>query len=61
MQASTLSDLLDTALELAPAQRAAWIDSLGEEHASLKPRLRALLARAATGGATKPADWESDG
>ncbi|MEZ5458086.1 MAG: protein kinase [Steroidobacteraceae bacterium] len=47
MQASTLSDLLDTALELAPEQRAAWIDSLGEEHAALKPRLRALLARAA--------------
>lgn len=43
-----LSELLDTALELAAADRERWIESLPQEHSDLKPRLRALLARAAS-------------
>lgn len=43
-----LSRLLDTVLDLPEEQRAGWIDALDDEHAALKPRLRALLARAAS-------------
>jgi hypothetical protein len=45
-QASTLSRLLDAALALPPERRAQWLDTLGNELDALKPRLRALLARA---------------
>jgi serine/threonine-protein kinase len=41
----SLSRLLDEALALPPEQRLPWVDALGAEHAALKPRLRALLAR----------------
>jgi eukaryotic-like serine/threonine-protein kinase len=42
-----LMRLIDEALELEPADRERWLDSLDESHAALKPRLRGLLARAA--------------
>mgnify|MGYP000624256656 CR=1 FL=1 len=42
-----LNELLDTALELPADQRERWLEALPDEHSSLKPRLRALLARAA--------------
>ncbi len=42
-----LSPLLDAALDLPPAARAAWIDALPAEHADLKEVLADLLARAA--------------
>ncbi|MEO8063838.1 MAG: serine/threonine-protein kinase [Pseudomonadota bacterium] len=42
-----LSQLLDAALDLPPARRNDWIDGLHAQHDALKPRLRALLARAA--------------
>ena len=42
-----LSPLLDDALDLPLALRAAWIDALPAEHADLKATLRDLLARAA--------------
>jgi hypothetical protein len=35
--------LLDTALELDPPGRAAWLAALGPEHAALRPRLEELL------------------
>ncbi len=44
---ATLSELLDLALELPEGERATWLESLPDTHAQLKPRLRALLARAA--------------
>jgi tetratricopeptide (TPR) repeat protein len=44
---ATLSELLDAALDLAPAEREQWIEALSDEHSELKPRLRALIARAA--------------
>jgi len=44
---SELSRLLDAALELPPAERLAWVETLDATHEPLKPRLRALLARAA--------------
>jgi len=44
---SELSRLLDAALDLPPAERSAWLDTLDPAHDALKPRLRALLARAA--------------
>jgi serine/threonine-protein kinase len=40
-----LNDLLTRVLELPEEQRDAWVEALGPEHASIKPRLRALLAR----------------
>ncbi len=43
-----LNKLLDEALDLAPAERAAWLDSLAPRFDSLKPRLRELLSRAAS-------------
>jgi serine/threonine protein kinase len=39
--------LLDAALDLPPAERVAWVETLDHTHDELKPRLRALLARAA--------------
>lgn len=44
---ATLSDLLDTALELPDAAREQWIEALPVERDNLKPQLRALLANAA--------------
>jgi serine/threonine protein kinase/tetratricopeptide (TPR) repeat protein len=41
---AALNGLLDRALDLAPAERMAWIDTLGAEYDALKPRLRDLLA-----------------
>jgi len=41
-----LRRLLDEALELPAAERAAWLDALPAEHAPLKPRLESLLAHA---------------
>ena len=41
------SALLDRALELAPAERLAWLDTLGAEHESLKPLLHSVLQRSA--------------
>ncbi len=41
------STLLDRALELPPPERIAWLDTLGAEHAALKPALRAVLERGA--------------
>jgi serine/threonine-protein kinase len=46
---ATISRLLDEALELPPAERDAWLEQLPPEHGALKPRLRAMLERAATG------------
>ncbi len=40
----SLRALLDEALRLPPHEREAWINRLDDEHARLKPRLRALLA-----------------
>jgi serine/threonine-protein kinase len=42
-----LNELLDAALDQPPERRNAWIDTLDASHDALKPRLRALLARAA--------------
>ena len=44
---ATLDRLLDEALDRPAAARAAWLDSLDQQFDALKPRLRALLARAA--------------
>ena len=44
---SALNNLLDRVLDLPPAARIPWIDSLGPEYAALKPRLRDLLSRGA--------------
>ncbi len=41
-----LRELLQTALEMDPASRAEWVDSLGPEKEEFKPRLRALLSHA---------------
>lgn len=43
---TTLSRLLDDALELPASARPAWIETLGPEYEAVKPRLRALLAQA---------------
>src|SRR5436190_12161437 len=40
---AALNSLLDRALDLQPAERPGWIDSLGAEYDALKPRLRDLL------------------
>jgi serine/threonine-protein kinase len=40
-----LSRLLDTALDLPPERRGAWLDALGAEFDALKPPLRQLLSR----------------
>ncbi|MGH9667862.1 MAG: hypothetical protein ACRD9L_25870, partial [Bryobacteraceae bacterium] len=44
---SALNSLLDRALDLAPAERIPWIDALGPEYDTLKPRLRDLISRGA--------------
>ena len=41
------SALLDRALELAPSDRLAWLDTLDAEHDALKPALRSVLQRSA--------------
>ncbi|HWK51834.1 MAG TPA: hypothetical protein VNR40_18200, partial [Steroidobacter sp.] len=41
-------ELLDTALDLPPAERDSWLDSLAGDHERLKPALRELLAKHAT-------------
>ena len=46
---AVLNRLLDEALDLPPAERSRWIDSLAPEWEAMKPRLRSLLA------ATSPA------
>ena len=51
---STLSRLLDEALDREPADRAAWLEALGPEHDGLKPRLRDLLSGT---GAVETADF----
>ncbi len=43
---TTVSRLLDDALDLPASARPAWIDTLGPEYEALKPQLRALLAPA---------------
>lgn len=52
-----LSELLDQALDLPPAERAAWLGSLPEADAALRPALEAALADAAaedTGAPSSP-------
>jgi len=41
---STLSRLLDTALDLEPEQAEGWLASLPEAHRHLLPQLREMLA-----------------
>jgi len=41
-----LRSLLDQALDLSPIERAAWLAAMPPEHATLAPRLRALLSHA---------------
>ncbi|MEK8034107.1 serine/threonine-protein kinase [Ideonella sp. DXS29W] len=51
-----LSQLLDQALDLPRAERAAWLGRLGEADATLRPQLEAMLAEAddeTTGGASE--------
>ena len=48
-----LSRLLDEALELAPAERQAWLETLPHEASGLGPTLRELLAAHATGETTE--------
>jgi serine/threonine-protein kinase len=55
-QWSALRGLLDSALALAPEQRSTWIEQLPPEHASLKERLRGLLAHVADGTGASPLD-----
>ena len=43
---TTVSRLLDEALDLPPSARAAWLEALAAEHEGVKPRLRELLAQA---------------
>ena len=45
---TTLSELLDEALDLPAEARAAWVEGLAESFANLKPTLRELFAREAT-------------
>jgi serine/threonine-protein kinase len=47
---AALRALLQTALELDPEKRPRWIDTLGPENESYKPRLRSLLEHAAGNG-----------
>jgi serine/threonine protein kinase len=43
----TLNSLLDRVLDLPPDERLPWIDALGPEYETLKPRLRDLVSRSA--------------
>lgn len=45
----TLSHLMDEALDLPESERAAWLDTLGAEHARLKPWLLEMLSADAVG------------
>ncbi len=45
-----LNQLLDEALELDPAHREQWVDSLPPEHRDFSDTLRDLLLRARRGG-----------
>lgn len=47
---AALNLLLDTALDLAPDERSAWVDGLGPEYDGLKGRLRDLLSRSEQSG-----------
>jgi serine/threonine-protein kinase len=49
---TALSDLLDQALELPPAARERWIDSLPPDHDAIRPRLRRLLLDSDSSGAS---------
>jgi eukaryotic-like serine/threonine-protein kinase len=53
---SVISKLLDEAIELAGAERAAWLERLSPEHAHLKPHLAELIAASAVGNAALP-EW----
>jgi serine/threonine protein kinase len=48
---ATLSRLLDEALDLGPVERRRWLEQLGPEHETLRPRLRQLLDREHADGA----------
>ena len=52
----TLSELLDHAFELPPAERSAWLEGLRGEAGRLAPTLRALLARQALGDSGASSD-----
>jgi serine/threonine-protein kinase len=43
---TTISRLLDEALDLPPGARPTWLENLSAEHEALKPRLRAMLVQA---------------
>jgi eukaryotic-like serine/threonine-protein kinase len=45
-QLRQLNALLETALDLPPARRGAWLDQLPPQHSALVPQLRSLLERA---------------
>jgi serine/threonine-protein kinase len=47
---TTLSQLLDEALDLPADARVTWLDGLGAEYEAFKPRLRAMLEEAAATG-----------
>jgi len=47
---TTLSRLIDEALELPPAARTTWLDGLAAEYEAFKPRLREMLDQAAHSG-----------
>lgn len=53
---SVISKLLDEAIELASAERAAWLERLPSEHAHLKPYLAELIATSALDHAALP-EW----
>jgi len=47
---TTLSRLIDEALDLPPAARTTWLESLSAEYEAFKPRLREMLNQAAATG-----------
>ncbi len=47
---ATLSRLLDEALDLPPDARSAWLEGLGAEYDTLKPRLRSMFDKALVSG-----------
>lgn len=48
---AALDRLLDAALDLPPGSRIGWVDSLGPEHDTVRPRLRRLLEASSTSNA----------
>ena len=48
---AALDRLLDVALDLPPESRIRWLDTLGPEHDTLRPRLRRLLEAPSSSGA----------